>query len=302
MPQSARIKPGTMHELKHSGQIHITEQQKADFDCDGFVIVPSVLSDISLKQARSRFDPLFNGEFETGVQPDEWNWRRGRDDPALTRQLCNAWKSDRTIASIVLREDIGAACAALRQWQGARINQDNVIWKPPGTKALGFHQDDSYQKWIVPSEMMTCWITLDDTKADQGTIEYVRGSHKWPVSEPIEKFHAPDDPLADMQLAAHAAGETPDIVPIEVTAGSAVLHHGRTWHGSRSNRGAAPRRSVVAHCMSGDAKFHASIASGVYSRYKKHDTLDMDENFFPVIWRADGYRSQWLDNYITSRP
>ena len=172
----------------------------------------------------------FAGHCQTGVQPDEWNWRSGRDDPTLTRQICNAWKSDLTIASIVLREDIGAACAELRQWPGARINQDNVIWKPPGTKALGFHQDDSYQDWIVPPEMMTCWITLDDTKADQGTIEYVRGSHRWPVSQPVTQFHAPDDPLADMQLAADAAGETADIVPIEVAAGSAVLHHGRTWH------------------------------------------------------------------------
>ena len=40
--------------------------------------------------------------------------------------------------------DIGRACAILRGWPGARINQDNVIWKPPATAALGFHQDDSY--------------------------------------------------------------------------------------------------------------------------------------------------------------
>ena len=154
--------------------LRITAQQVSDFNRDGFVVVPSVLDETSLHHARQRFEKLFTGQYQTGVQPDEWNWRSGRDDPTLTRQICNAWKSDLTIASIVLREDIGAACAELRQWPGARINQDNVIWKPPGTKALGFHQDDSYQDWIVPSEMMTCWITLDDTKADQGTIEYVR--------------------------------------------------------------------------------------------------------------------------------
>ena len=141
----------------------ISPEQLTTFRKDGFVVIPSVLTDTEVANARSRFEPLFSGDFETGVQPDEWNWRTGRDDPALTRQICNAWKSDRSIASIVLREDIGAACAQLRKWPGARLNQDNVIWKPPGTKALGFHQDDSYQDWIVPSEMMTCWITLDDT-------------------------------------------------------------------------------------------------------------------------------------------
>jgi hypothetical protein len=25
----------------------------------------------------------------------------------------------------------------------------------------------------------------------------------------------------------------------------------------------------------------------------------MDESFFPVLWREDGYRTPWLDSYIT---
>ena len=281
-------------------KISISVKQQNTFNDDGFLVVPSVLSDTQIEQARTRLEPLFDGNFETGVQPDEWNWRSGRDDPGLTRQICNAWKSDRTIASIVLCKNIGSACAQLRNWPGSRLNQDNVIWKPPGTKALGFHQDDSYQDWIVPSEMMTCWITLDDTTIEQGTIEYVRGSHHWAVSPPIRQFHAPEDPLADMKVAARAAGVTPELCPIEASAGSAVLHHGRTWHGSRANIGSAPRRSVVAHCMSSASIFHETNTSAVYSRYKQHGSQHLDESFFPVIWQNDGYRSQWIDNWLTA--
>ena len=120
-------------------KISISVKQQNTFNDDGFLVVPSVLSDTQIEQARTRLEPLFDGNFETGVQPDEWNWRSGRDDPGLTRQICNAWKSDRTIASIVLCKNIGSACAQLRNWPGSRLNQDNVIWKPPGTKALGFH-------------------------------------------------------------------------------------------------------------------------------------------------------------------
>ncbi len=279
-------------------QIQISKDQQTDFERDGFVIVPAVLDDTTVQQARDKFEPLFSGQFDTGIQPDEWNWRDGRDNPALTRQICNGWKADRIIASIVLRQDISACCAQLRQWRSARLNQDNVIWKPPGSKALGFHQDDSYQDWIVPSEMMTCWITLDDTRADQGTIEYVKGSHLWPVSPPIAQFHAPDDPLDDLHRAAQAAGVTPDIVPIEVSAGSAVFHHGRTWHGSRANSGQAPRRSVVAHCMSGDACFHSHNTSSIYSRYKMHGSVEMNESFFPVTYSDSGQRSAWLEAYL----
>jgi ectoine hydroxylase-related dioxygenase (phytanoyl-CoA dioxygenase family) len=279
--------------------ISLTQEHIGKFERDGFVIVETALDEETIEKARSRFELLFSGKFETGVYPDEWNWRKGRDREDLTRQICNGWKSDLIIASIVLRPDIGKAAAQLRGWPGARIGQDNVIWKPPGTKPLGFHQDDSYNQWIVPGEMLTCWITLDDTRAHQGTIEYVRGSHRWPVAPPINQFHAPEDPLSDLRLAAKAAGlEAYDIVPIEIPAGAAVFHHGRTWHGSRDNRGEKPRRAVIAHCISSEAKFHPSHISYIYSRYKKVGSTEMDESHFPVMWRRDGYRTAWIDDYV----
>ena len=101
--------------------ISLTQQ---DFDCfnrDGFVTVANVLDHAAIAKARERFEPLFSGNFETGLYPDEWNWRMGRDREDLTRQICNGWKSNLTIASIVLRADIGKAAAEFRGWPGARI-------------------------------------------------------------------------------------------------------------------------------------------------------------------------------------
>ena len=272
----------------------ITRVQQSRFDRDGFLIIENFIDKPTVDALAARFEKLFRGDFETGIQPDEWNWREGRDSDLLTRQICNGWKADRTIAATVLRSDVGEICARLRGWPGARINQDNVIWKPPGAKALGFHQDESYQSWIVPAEMMTCWMTLDDTLVEQGTIEYGQGSHRWKLSGPIQQFHAPDDPLADMSAQAEAAGEVIQLVPIEVPAGSAVIHHGRTWHGSRANSGSGMRRSVVSHCMSSEAVFHSQHTSPVYSRYKRHNDNTMDESFFPVLWHHSGYRSAGL--------
>ena len=179
----------------------------------------------------------------------------------------------------------------LRGWPGARINQDNVIWKPPGAKALGFHQDESYQSWIVPAEMMTCWITLDDTQLEQGTIEYVKASHLWGLSEPIDQFHAPDDPTSAMRVAAKHAGVEADVVPVIAKAGTAVFHHGKVWHGSRENKGIACRRSVVSHCMSSESVFHPVNRSAIYSRYQRTGDSAMDESFFPVLWHESGYRT-----------
>ena len=128
---------------------------------------------------RARFDRLFAGDYVTGIRPDEVNWIAGRDPEDRTRQICNGWKADPEIASQVLSERTGRLAAELIGWDGVRILQDNCIWKPPGTKTLGMDQDGSYLDYLVPPEMITCWIALDDTSAEAGTITYAAGSHKW---------------------------------------------------------------------------------------------------------------------------
>ena len=279
--------------------IQLTDDQRRRFAEDGFLILDRFVEPAQVARVVERFEPLFRGQFETGLYPDEWNWREGRDPADRTRQICNGWKSDRIFASLVLRAEVGRLCAELAGWPGARVVQDNVIWKPPGAKPLGFHQDNSYADWIDPPFMLTCWMALDATSAAGGTIEYVRGSHKWPVSPPIRQFHAPDDYRRELREAAASVGiEKLDLVPVEVPPGGCAFHHGGTWHGSDTNRAAKPRRSAVTHCMSSEAKFDAKGISYIYNRYKRVGDLAMDESFFPILWRQDGYRTPWLDGYM----
>ncbi len=283
-------------------EFELSDRHAEAFDRDGFVVVEHLIDPALAADALARYEDLFDGRFETGLYPDEWNWRAGTSPPELTRQICNAWKSDRSIARVVLRADIGQACARLGAWPGARLSQDNVLWKPPGGKALGFHQDSSYEQWAVPCEWVSCWIALEDTTAAQGTVEYVRGSHRWSHKwGMIEQFHGPDDPHAELRQAAAANGVEPEIVPVEVPAGGGAFHHGWTWHGSGVNRSGLPRRSLVAHCMSSEARFHPDTVGYLYSRYKRFGDDTMDESFFPVTWRADGYRSAFLDPYVERR-
>ena len=278
--------------------IELTREQIARFHQDGFLVLDRFVDPADACRVASRFEGMFRGEFETGLYPDEWNWREGRDRPDLARQICNGWKSDYTVASLVLRAEIGLLCAQLAGWPGARLAQDNIIWKPPGAKPLGFHQDDSYNGWIDPPHMLTCWIALDETSAAGGTIEYVRGSHKWPVSPPIKQFHAPDDYRMELREAAAQVGLTPELVPVEVPAGGCAFHDGGTWHGSDANRADKSRRSAVAHCMSSAAKFHPTKISYIYNRYKRVGDTAMDESFFPVLWTQDGCRTAFLDEYM----
>ena len=184
-------------------------------------------------------------------------------------------------------------------WPGTRISQDNILWKPPGGKPLGFHQDSAYEQWTAIPEWASCWIALDDTTAEGGTVEYVRGSHRWGQSDMIEEFHAPSNPVKELAEAASNAGiEEPERVPVVVKAGGGAFHQGWTWHGSDINHTERPRRSVVAHCMSSENQFHADRVSSIYSRYKRFGDNGMDESFFPITWRTDGYRSSFIPAYV----
>jgi len=278
--------------------VDLTPQQVAQYRDDGFLILDRVIDPDFAARVAARYERLFRGEFETGLVPDEWNWRDGRDSNELARQICNGWRSDYTVASLVLSAEVGRMVATLEGWPGARIAQDNIIWKPPGAKPLGFHQDDSYNGWMVPSHMASCWIALDRTTAAGGTVEYIRGSHKWPISPPIGEFHAPKDYRVALRMAAEKVGITDiDLVPVEVPAGGAAFHHGGTWHGSDTNRSDRARLAAVSHCMSSEAVYHPTNKSYVYNRYKRVGDVTMDESYFPILWRKDGYRTRWLDEY-----
>ena len=179
-------------------------------------------------------------------------------------------------------------------WKGARLVQDNILWKPSGGKTLGYHQDASYVDWIVPQTMITCWMSLDQTNQKIGTLEFVTGSHKWELSPPSVNFHSPDDYRRELINFAKDNNKELNITYVEVPPGGASFHHGYTWHGSGINKTSLNRRAIVSHCIPSNAKFHSTNIGGtgkIYKRYKKLNTNEMDESFFPIIWNKEGYQT-----------
>lgn len=272
------------------------------FRTDGFLIVERALDTARIEALGERFPRLFAGQFDTGIYPDEWYWREGMSLPDVTRHMANAWKSDLTVARYVLSQDIGRAAARLAGWPGARLGQDTIWWKVPQAKPIALHQDTSFLDFLDPPRTITCWLTLDDTHRDAGTLEYVAGSHRWPLTPLPDGFHAPDDYRALMRAKAAAAGiEPPEPTPIVVPAGSIVFHAGEIWHGSDQNRSdTRMRRSIGVHMIRPDAEFSDRPGGYIYRRYQRTGDSRLDESFFPILWAEDGSRTAWIDGYCTT--
>lgn len=98
--------------------------------------------------------------------------------------MCNCWKSDRLIASIILSETMGEMVSQITGWSSVRIAQDDILWKPPlqAKTIVGFHQDSAYisdQFTHCENNSVTVWMALDDVTAEMGCLEYAPGSHLW---------------------------------------------------------------------------------------------------------------------------
>ena len=220
----------------------------------------------------------------------------GRDPEDRTRQLCNAWKSDNVVAAQVLSERTGRLAAQLAGYRGVRILQDNVLWKPPGTKAIGFHQDSSYADYLVPPEMITCWISLHETQADAGPIEFVRGSHTWPKSPPAQ-IGVPRARRLARRAARRRARRRPSSTSSPSSSSPAAARSTTASPGTarrRTPRGTVARMALVSHFIPVETRFHETNVDVTYSRYRRRGDLSLDESFFPVVWSESGYRTPWL--------
>ena len=244
---------------------------------------------------RERYTPLFDGEYETGIRPDEVNWVPGRDPEDRTRQLCNAWKSDNVVAAQVLSERTGRLAAQLAGYRGVHILQDNVLWKPPGTKAIGFHQDSSYADYLVPPEMITCWISLHETPGGRRP-DRVRARLAHVAEIAAGTLTVPRSGRLGRGATRGRARRTDlDLVPVVVKAGGGAFHHGLTWHGSAPNvSGTVARMALVSHFLPVETRFHETNVDLIVLALPPPRRPLAGRVFFPIVWDESGYRTPWL--------
>lgn len=285
----------------------VSAASAAQFHRDGFLLVDSVLGPAETRRVAGRFDELFEGRFSTGVYPDEWHWREGISKPDAFREIVNAWKSDGVVAEVARSEALGRLAARLMGWTaGARLAQDDVLWKPPLAGAVAFHQDAAYisaQFTPMANNSVTIWIALDDADQETGVVEYAPGSHRWPAAAAaaaVSTFHGAgaDGGAADYRRAmleaapAGCADPAGSIERLVVRAGSAVVHHQDTWHGSAPN--SSPwrhRRALGVHLVRADVRWRESPPPDyIYGRYVLPGEPRPRDVFFPIVF--DGRDSE----------
>jgi ectoine hydroxylase-related dioxygenase (phytanoyl-CoA dioxygenase family) len=165
-----------------------------------------------------------------------------------------------------------------------RFWHDQLFCKPARHGGVvAWHQDYSYWTRTTPLAHLTCWIGLDDSTRENGCLNYIPGSHKWPdLPKPVLtgemdgiRESLPEDLKAKFNPMA-----------VELKKGESSFHHARTMHGSRANDTALPRRATVINVfrdgVMSDTNEPLLTGIPVIPRGKK-----MGGQFFPLLFDGE---------------
>ena len=129
-----------------------------------------------------------------------------------------------------------------------RFWHDQLFSKPAHHGGVvAWHQDYSYWTRTQPLAHLTCWIGLDDSTLENGCLQYIAGSHRWP-DLPITGLAGNMDAI-NAVLTKEQRTQFLSPVAVELKIGEAAFHHPRLVHGSFGNYSNGSRRATVINVM-----------------------------------------------------
>ena len=220
------------------------------FERDGFVGPLAMLGPQEVQEVRAAVDEVIR-------ELDRHRHRLYEVEQAFTERpgevVCHflgGFRVHPVLRALIEHPGITETCARLLGVSRLRFWHDQVFAKPPRHPGVvPWHQDYSYWTRTTPARHITCNLLLDDSDEESGCLQFVPGSHRWPLL-PSLPFDSPLDAIRP-HLPPGARFE-PRTVP--VAAGSATFHHSHTLHGSDRNRSQRWRRAVVLNYMDADTR------------------------------------------------
>ncbi len=242
------------------------------YDRDGFVVVRSLFEPELMREASAEADRLLaDYEHLKSVKNLRCRWQN------------NVFTGGCTFETFDPVVDIGPVCrrlaldprllAVLGELYGepACLFKDKLIYKPPGVKGYGLHQD-----WIAwpgfPRSFLTVLVPFDPADRDNGcTLVYPGYHHAGPLSPEDGQYH---------ELPADTVDEA-RAVPLVLEPGDVAVFGGFTPHRSDPNASSRWRRQLyLSYNALSDGggqrekhyrEFHAWLRQK-YAEYGKADT------------------------------
>ena len=209
-----------------------TNEQRKEFDENGWVVVPGLLAAAELERFGAAVDRGVAACAANDPRPLE---ARSRYEQSF-RQCINLWEDHPDVRPLTFHPRVGQAAAELLGVPAIRIWHDQALYKEPGGRETDPHHDQPY--WpLAETNTLTAWIAFDGADLETGCLGFVPGSHRFGVKAFANIF---TDRGFDLENGPEARGVAPQFSPVK--PGDVSFHHGLTIHLAMPNRTARTRR------------------------------------------------------------
>jgi ectoine hydroxylase-related dioxygenase (phytanoyl-CoA dioxygenase family) len=235
----------------------IRDEQVRTFWADGAICLRGLFDQKWIERMRGAVEQALDAPGPIGFDV-------GKTDPKAKQTNrfyveLSAWTRLPDFAAFVYESPAVDIAARLLGSRKVNLFFDQLFIKEPGTpESTPWHQDRPY--WPVDGDqILSVWVPFDPVTLENGGLEYVRGSHRWP------HFYRPggwgDNPQLDAVMKQLEGEEPPDIdakrdehelLSWDMEPGDCLVHHAMTVHGAPGNRTAATRRRAYATRWTGD--------------------------------------------------
>jgi ectoine hydroxylase-related dioxygenase (phytanoyl-CoA dioxygenase family) len=235
----------------HTGPFRrLTAEQVAQFDAEGYLVVPDLVDAATLDAVRLDLD-RFEAEVDAFLQTRDDGRFSIAETGALTVALHAVTRSPAAEA-LSRHPAIVDLCADLIG-PDVRLYWDQAVYKKTEKpRRVPWHQDNGYT-YVEPQEYLTVWLALTDATLDNGCPEVAPGCHRLGTLA-----HHYVDPLGWECLPEGTAS-----VAAPVAAGGAVVFSSLTPHRTGPNHTDEVRKAyILQYCPSDAAVLEGDPVAG----------------------------------------
>lgn len=154
------------------------------------------------------------------------------------------WTRDADFRDFVFESPASAIAAQVLKSEKVNLLYDNLFVKEPFADIpTPWHNDQPY--WPIQGwQGCTIWVALDAVTKESGSLEYIKGSHRW------RKGLLDTDVSKELVDREHHEFLSGDMEP-----GDCLVHHMLTIHSSPGNTSSRRRRGVITHWVGDDVTY-----------------------------------------------
>jgi phytanoyl-CoA hydroxylase len=219
------------------------DQYRPAFDCDGFVLVPQLLTPPEFAELCGSLDRYVREVVPALPDGDAFYVDKSRPETLKQMQHMGGDPYFRDYP----RQPKWVALAEALLGESVQGQEPEWFNKPPGTVSPTPPHQDNYYFNLKPPSVLTIWMALDPVDEENGCLRYVAGSHRRGI-----RPHGRSNILGFSQgITDYGPGDEAREVKVCLGPGDVAVHHGETIHRADPNRSATRKRRAFAIVFKG---------------------------------------------------